>query len=255
MLTLSALRKLTVSLIAVAVFNSVAYAQPEAATRDDTSPDAAAIVEQSRAAAIEKWEADIKKLELLDATENRTEDSILFIGSSSIRRWDTMHSDMHPWPTVRRGYGGAKFTDLAVYVDRLIAKHDYRALVIFVANDISGRDSDRSPEEVLALFQLVSDKALKAKPGKPVFYIEITPTSSRFDAWDAISTGNLLIKQYCDETPNLHFIQTAKRFLGGGGRPRDELFVDDKLHLNADGYKLWAEIISQHLDRKLKQSK
>ncbi len=217
-------------------------------TNKANAPDAAAIVEQAKDAAVKKWENDIRKLEELDSTEADVPGSILFVGSSSIRRWDTMQQDMEPWPSIRRGYGGAKFTDLAVFIERLIASHDYRALVIFVANDITGKDSDRTPEEVLALFKLVADKATAKRPGKPIFYIEITPTSSRFSSWDAISRGNELIQEYCDETPGLHFIQTAKRYLTAGGRPKDFLFVDDRLHLNARGYKLWGEIIKAHLD-------
>lgn len=244
------------SRFSVALFIAAACLIPSTRTwaqdkQQATAPDAAAIVEQAKEAAIEKWEGDIKKLEQLDKDETDAPGSILFVGSSSMRRWDTMQEDMKPWPSIRRGYGGAKFTDLAVYIDRLVANHDYRALVIFVANDIAGKDSDRSPEEVLALFKLVTDKALATKSGKPIFYIEITPTSSRFAAWDAISRGNQLIQQYCDQIPGLHFIQTAKRFMTAGGRPKDFLFVDDRLHLNARGYKLWGQIIAQHLEEVL----
>ncbi|GAB5405177.1 MAG: SGNH/GDSL hydrolase family protein [Aureliella sp.] len=239
--------------IATAVLVCLATSSPAAAqgAASGETPDAAKIVQQASEAATKKWEENIQKLEQLDKTEVHADGSILFVGSSSIRRWDTMQQDMQPWSTIRRGYGGAKFTDLALFIERLIANHQYRALVIFVANDIVGKESDRTPEEVLALFKYVTEKALAKKPGKPIFYIEITPTSSRFAAWDAISRGNELIRKYCEETPGLHFIQTAKRYLTPSGRPKDYLFVEDRLHLNAKGYKLWADIIAKHLEQVL----
>lgn len=240
--------------IACIFFCNLAAAQPPAKTQtENVAVDAAAIIEATRAASIEKWEDDIKKLEDLDTQQVDPSDGILFVGSSSIRRWDSITGDMKPWNAIRRGYGGAKFTDLAVFIDRIIANHDYQALVIFVGNDISGRETDRTPEEVQALFKYVTDRALVAKPGKPVFYIEITPTSSRFQAWDAISAGNQMIKQYCKSEPLLHYIDTAKQYLTPGGRPNDSLFVNDKLHLNEKGYQLWAKIIKKHLTRGLEK--
>jgi len=39
----------------------------------------------------------------------------------------------------------------------------------------------------------------------------------------------------------LKYLETYDMVLGPDGRPRDELFVADKLHLNAEGYRLLAE--------------
>ena len=35
--------------------------------------------------------------------------------------------------------------------------------------------------------------------------------------------------------------------LGADGQPRPELFLGDRLHLNAEGYALWQRIIALHL--------
>jgi lysophospholipase L1-like esterase len=36
--------------------------------------------------------------------------------------------------------------------------------------------------------------------------------------------------------------------------PREELFLPDKLHLNPDGYKVWASVLSPVLTRMLYRS-
>ena len=77
----------------------------------------------------------------------------MFIGSSSIRRWTDLNTDMTPRKTINRGYGGAKFTDLAVYIDRIVKPHQFKALVVFVGNDIVGKSDDKSPVEVARLFK------------------------------------------------------------------------------------------------------
>lgn len=198
-----------------------------------------------------QWEKDIKELELLDQKQVDAKDSILFIGSSSIRLWTSMAEDMAPWPTIRRGYGGAKFTDLVVYAERLVAKHDYRALAVFVANDITGGADDKSPEEVVSLCQMLVKLVRKTHPNKPIFFIAITPNSKRFHVWDKIHKANQLIEEYAESDPKIHFIDTEKYYFGEDGKPRDELFVEDKLHQNSAGYKQWAAIIKKQLDAEL----
>lgn len=197
---------------------------------------------------IDRFEPAIQKFEELDRTEVHREDAILFVGSSSIRLWETIAEDMAPYPVIQRGYGGAKFSDLAYFADRIISPHDYRALVIFVANDVSGRPTDKSPEETTAYFQHVLDTVRKHKPDVPVFLIEITPTESRWKVWEQIQETNTALKAAVEADPNGHFIQTAPHYLSDEGRPRSELFVQDRLHLNRDGYRLWASVIKERLD-------
>jgi lysophospholipase L1-like esterase len=43
------------------------------------------------------------------------------------------------------------------------------------------------------------------------------------------------------------FIRTDSSFLDARGKPKTELFIDDKLHLNKQGYAIWAEIIKDVL--------
>ena len=205
-----------------------------------------------RAAALERWESDIAKLEELDQSEVDPQDAILFIGSSSIRRWESIAEDMAPYNPIRRGYGGARFSDLAVFVERLVYPHEFQALVIFVGNDITGGENDKSPEEVLRLYDYVVKRVRAKFESQPIFFVAITPTSSRFSGWHRVQSMHRIVREYSDQNPQLHFIDTAAQFLKSDGKPNDSLFVKDRLHLNAMGYDVWAEIIKQALkDAKL----
>lgn len=214
-----------------------------------------AILSRHHAMAIEKWGKEISLLENKDSQEPDPQDAILFVGSSSIRRWESMAEDMAPWPTVRRGYGGAKLSDLVIFIQRIIAKHDYRALVIFVGNDITGGEDDRTPDEVLELYQLLIKLVRKTHPQKPIFFIAITPNSKRFDVWPAVNAANRLIQRYSATDPLLHYIDTVDQYLDRHGKPRDELFTQDKLHQNEAGYRIWASIIKSQLEAKLAEKR
>jgi hypothetical protein len=196
---------------------------------------------------IKLWEPEIRKFEHLDSVESYPANAILFAGSSSIRFWSTLAKDMAPYPVIQRGYGGAMLSDMAVYASRIIYPHPCRAIVLFVANDITGSPGDKSPEAVLKLFEDIHTTIRAKFPETPVFWIAITPTPSRWKVWSSIKQVNALIQQACTKDNNAHFISTDQVFLNESGLPREELFRPDKLHLNAEGYAVWTGVIRKEL--------
>jgi hypothetical protein len=209
------------------------------------------ISEAVRRKATEKWEKDIVALKQLDTKEFNPHDGVLLIGSSSIRLWATCGEDLSPYPTIRRGYGGAKYSDLAVFAERLILPHQFRGLVIFVANDISGKDDDATVEQIQHWVTHVVNVSHRHQPNSPVFIMEVTPTESRWKVWDRIRSVNAMLRELALTTPNTIFVPTAEYFLTKEGLPRTELFRSDKLHLNEKGYALWAEIVKSRLNAHL----
>lgn len=240
---------LSVPLLAALTGSALAGAQaappPEASL---FSPAPAIDIEPFRQAAIDKWEKDIQILEAKDRTGQHPADSILFVGSSSIRLWSGIAADMAPYPVIQRGYGGAKFTDLVFFAERLIHPHTFRALVIFVGNDISGKEDDRTPAEVAALFRHVRGTVRKKVPTTPVFYVAVTPTPDRFAAWPKIRAANFAVRQVCESEPDTFFIGTESLYFKPDGTPDESLFRDDRLHQNQKGCDRWAVAIKSHLD-------
>ncbi len=202
------------------------------------------------------FETDIQKLEQLKDHENK-EDYLLFIGSSSIRRWNSIEEDMAPYSVVKRGYGGAHYYDLIHFVERLIQdKQKAKAVVIFVANDITGKSSrdsshhDLTPKQIQRLFKVITKKIQKKmSEDLPIYVIETTPTPSRWKVWDQIVTANDLIQSYTEKHPNLHFIATRKYFINKRGVPEGKYFVQDSLHFSQAGYDLWEKIIKKELNQ------
>ena len=195
------------------------------------------------------WENDIQKFEQLDKSENYSPDAILFAGSSSIKLWSTLEKDMSPYPVIQRGYGGARLSDFAVYANRIFSPHPCRGIVIFIANDITGSEADKTPEEVAKLSRNVLKTIRKTHPDTPVFWIAITPTAARWSVWNKVQKANGLIKEVCEHQPNTWFIQTDYAFLDENGKPRTELFIEDKLHLNQQGYAIWTNIVRKELEK------
>ena len=198
---------------------------------------------------VKAWEGDIRKFEQFDKTEKYSRDAVLFAGSSSIRLWTTLEKDMEPYQVIQRGYGGAKLSDFAVYASRIFSPHTCKAIVLFVGNDITGSDADKSPRQVASLFRNVLGTIRKTHPDTPVFWIAVTPTASRWTVWKEIEKANNLIRNICENNRNTYFIRTDFAFLNDNGQPRSEFFIDDKLHLNQMGYGIWTGIIKRELNK------
>ena len=201
-----------------------------------------------RDTATKRWEKAIAKLEARDQQEPDPPDAILFVGSSSIRLWNAIAKDVAPYRPIQRGYGGARFSDVAVFAERLIQPHKYRALVVFVGNDVTGSNNDHTVDEVEALVRYLIGVSHAHQRNAPVLIIEVTPTESRFAAWGKIRAVNAKLREIALSTAHTYFIPTAGHYLRPDGTPRAELFRADRLHLNTEGYKLWGSLIRRRLD-------
>jgi len=195
------------------------------------------------------WEPDIALFDSLNRVEFADANTLLVTGSSSIRLWDSIHTDLEPYVVMQRGYGGAKLNDFCHYADRIIRPQTFKAILIFIANDIEGGENDRTPREVLKLFKVLVGKIRERNPDTPVFWIEVTPTPSRWAAYDRIKKSEDLISRYCNRNDDLHFIATADIFFNEDGLPDPKYFRKDMLHLNREGYRVWAARIKEVLQQ------
>lgn len=229
-----------------------ATAQRDGFALDHEAVATSELLEEFAPQAHEQWDLDIEEFDRLNQAEVHPEDSILFIGSSSIRLWETIEEDVAPFHPIQRGYGGAKYTDVAVFAERLLHPHRYRALVVFVGNDVTGNDDDRTIDQVIQSIRHILHISNAHRPDAPVLIVEITPTRFRFRAWKEIRQVNAAIRELCLTSPNVYFVPTAEYYLQSDKQPRTELFGKDRLHLNRAGYRLWGRLIRQRLEEVLR---
>ena len=195
-----------------------------------------------------RWEADIREIDSLNAVEYSDDNTLLVTGSSSVRLWDSIQTDLAPYQVMQRGYGGSKLSDYKLYAERIIKPHPFKAIVVFVANDIRGGEDDRSPREMFQLYQTLVENIRNRNPDTPVFWIETTPTPSRWNVNPKARKANKLIRDWSGESEDLHFISTFDAYMTPGLLPDSTYFREDMLHLNRKGYTQWAEIILSSLE-------
>ena len=110
-----------------------------------------------------------KALNKIAAPEN----ALLFLGSSSIRLWETLAQDMAPYPVIQRGYGGAHLRDAIFYTETLLGDYQPAMIIGFIANDIKGDPADESPAKVKRLFKFFLKQIRKRHPATLFLWVEI----------------------------------------------------------------------------------
>ena len=69
------------------------------------------------------------------------------------------------------------------------------------------------------------------------------------ERWEHVDHYNALVRAYCAATPNHTFIDVNPALVDRDGRPRLELYVDDKLHFKPPAYVAFTAIIKPVLER------
>jgi lysophospholipase L1-like esterase len=193
----------------------------------------------------EKWTKAIDDFTTADRTNPPPRDGVVFVGSSSIRRWTTLQNDFPGVQAINRGFGGSELADSVFYADRIVIPYRPRIVVLYAGeNDLN---AGKTPETVFADFKAFVAKVHGALPQTRIVWIAIKPSPSRAKIKDQVARTNALVAAECKRDPRLAYADVYTPMLTAAGEMRPELFVQDMLHLNEAGYALWTPIVARHL--------
>jgi lysophospholipase L1-like esterase len=189
-----------------------------------------------------KWEKEVAAIEKRQAANPPAKGGLVFAGSSTIRLWD-LDKSFPDWKATNSGFGGSEIRDVTHFADRLVLKHEPRAVVIYAGdNDIK---SGRTADQVLADFRAFVAAVHKALPKTRVYFIAVKPSPSRWQLFDVQTRANTLVKEFCATDERLGYVDVVPPMLGTDGKPREELFVKDRLHLSPAGYEILAAAVKK----------
>jgi lysophospholipase L1-like esterase len=196
-------------------------------------------------AAPEKWAAEIEKYTKADALKAPAQGAVVFVGSSSIRRWNSLAADFPGVMLLNRGFGGSELTDSVFYADRIVIPYAPRLVVVYAGeNDLQ---AGKSAESVLAAFRAFHAKVHAALPKTKIIFLAIKESPSRAKIREKVLLANKLIAADCAKDSRLTFVDVATPMLDAEGQTRPELFVADQLHLKPEGYVIWTKVLSPYL--------
>lgn len=222
--------------IFIAVVFTLFFQPPRVFSRDETG---------GAAQGFEKWEKEIAAIEERDPAGQDTKNGVIFVGSSSIKRWSSLKADFPGQRVFNHGFGGSRLSDAVYFVDRLVLAYEPSFIVVYSGgNDINAHGT---AEQVYESFCEFVGKVRARMPSTPIAYISIAGNPKRWAQVAEVIKANALIETYTKQNPGLVFIDVFHPMLGTDGLPRPEIFSEDRLHMNEAGYKLWREIVGPYL--------
>jgi lysophospholipase L1-like esterase len=199
-------------------------------------------------AALAKWEPEIRAFEEADRQHPPAAGGILFVGSSSIRMWKSLAQDFPGLPVLNRGFGGSQIREVTAFVPRIVVPYRPSRIVFYCGtNDVAS--GERTVDQVVGDFQEFVRTVRQSLPDVPIAFISAAPNPARWEFRDAWLALNARVRALADSDPRLDFVDIWEAMLGPAGQPRPELFIQDRLHMNATGYAIWTRIVGEYLKK------
>lgn len=218
---------------------------------------------------ITRLEETILEYEKVPVQENM----ILFYGDSGFTRWKIRYGNSNLEDEIRRkdgsqavinhGFGSSTAEEQLYYYPRMVKRWKPRALVLMsYGND---RDYAYSPSEIVALQARLMAYARKDIPGIRFFVCDARPLAKHLGdlCWMSWSNHmyeyNQLIADYCaghDDCTLVRHIDSPLFFddpeaVGDYKKIRTDVFVEDQVHYNPQGYGLYRKFFEEILDELL----
>jgi lysophospholipase L1-like esterase len=195
---------------------------------------------------LDRFESTIKTYEKQDNLTGTGLEHVIFYGSSSWLHWQQMAQDLAPYKVLNRGFGGSTIPELSYYYDRIVKKHQPKALFIYAGeNDLSSTNT-KTAEQMLASYVKFVKQIRADFPQTKIYYVSMKLSPSRRIYWPEMRKGNQLVQQYAQQK-NMAFVDINPLLVDAHGRIRPELYTADSLHINQLGYNLYAAHFKQIL--------
>jgi lysophospholipase L1-like esterase len=189
---------------------------------------------------------EIKAFKKQDSLLPPPKNAILFVGSSSFRLWHDVQTAFPAYTIINRGFGGSTLPDVIQYADDIIFPYQPKEIVIYCGeNDVSSSDTITS-KTVFARFEKLFTLIRKKMPKVPVVFVAMKPSPSREKFHQKLVQANLLIKNYLARQSKTGYVDVYKLMMENG-KPNESLYVNDRLHMNAQGYAIWQKAIQPYL--------
>lgn len=144
---------------------------------------------------------------------------------------------------VNRAFGGSTLLDVIHYEKEVVFPYKPKQIVIYCGeNDIASSDTI-SGKIVFERFKTLYNDIRKVFPKVSIVYVSMKPSPSRWKMKERLINGNELISKFIKSQKNTVFVSVWEKMLDSNNNPIPTIFLEDRLHMNAQGYSIWQKIL------------
>jgi lysophospholipase L1-like esterase len=194
--------------------------------------------------------SEIQQFKKEDSIHFPPKHAILFLGSSSFRKWQDVQKYFPGYTIINRGFGGSTIPDAIHYLNEIVFPYEPKQVLIYEGdNDLASSDKI-TDDSVLNRFEKLFSLIRKHLPNTSIAIFSIKPSHSREKLMAVMKEANSMIKDFLSHQKNAAFIDVYHAMLNKDGTPDKSLFIGDELHMNDKGYHIWQRIIKPYLLKK-----
>jgi lysophospholipase L1-like esterase len=194
-----------------------------------------------------RFDAEVAALATRLAAAARVDRPIVVYGSSTVRLWTSVVADLGRADVIAVGFGGARLADLTRHCERLVAPLAPRRLVVAAgANDLE--EPGTTSADIVTRMHVLIDTARRADATLPVDVLTLKPAPVHAPRMPAMLAANRALAASFAESRGVALVDTCSAFLGADGQADPRWYADDRRHMNAAGYALWARLLGAALE-------
>jgi lysophospholipase L1-like esterase len=185
---------------------------------------------------------EIKAFKAQDSLQAPPKHAVLFVGSSSFKMWGDLKQSFPDHKVVNRGFGGSSLPHVILYADQIILPYKPKQIVIYCGdNDLM--NNSVNGDTVAARFEKLFYRIRKKLKRAHIVFVSIKPSPSRQHLMPEMAKANRLISNFLKTKRRTAFVNIWDEMLNDKGEPRRELFLEDMLHMNKQGYAIWQRAL------------
>lgn len=192
------------------------------------------------------FDNEIRDFKRQDSISMPKPGGMLFIGSSSIRKWTDLQQRFPGKPIISRGVGGSELTQWVKYYLPYVV-FPYKPAKIFIyagENDIAaGRSAPMVAEDFIKLYELIRQQL----PNTAIYFMSIKHSPVRAIYYGEVGRANQAIANYLKGKSLAWYIDLNTALLTPQAIPDSSLFNSDYLHLNSKGYDRWKKVLQDYV--------
>jgi len=180
-----------------------------------------------------------------DSLWDASRETVVFTGSSSIRIWRDLEKSFPDHQIVNSGFGGSQATDLLAYSDQLILRFNPKKVFIYEGdNDISAK---KNPKEIIVTTEAIISRIREKNRNMKIVLIAAKPSIARWNLKQKYKRLNRKFRKLSKKDPLIDFADVWQPMLERR-KVKQDIFIEDGLHMNERGYELWYEVIKNYMD-------
>ena len=150
------------------------------------------------------FESEINDFLRHDSASFPLSGELLFTGSSTIRKWESLVADFKEVSVIQRGFGGSTMNALNYYIKYIVLPYKPRTIIVYEGdNDLA---QGINPSEFVSLCDTFIKQVHRGLPKTMIYFMSIKPSFARIQYLSIQDETNRQLQQLIKKRRKTDFI-------------------------------------------------